>query len=92
MHHRRPARTGRRADGRLADFLVGLALRCVLVDALPAFVSLGLPDVLVSLVLALVPFMRNAFTHEHDEHLCVYRKPHPMRLSSLDHAGLLGEG
>jgi hypothetical protein len=46
----------------------------------------------VSLVLALVPFMRNAFTHEHDEHLCVYRKPHPMRLSSLDHAGLLGEG
>src|ERR1019366_6486859 len=69
MHHRRPARTGRRADGRLADFLVGLALRCVLVDALPAFVSLGLPDVLVSLVLALVPFMRNAFTHEHDEDL-----------------------
>src|SRR5450759_2238412 len=69
MHHRRPARSGRRADGRLAGFLVGLALRCVLLDALPAFVSLGLPDVLVSLVLALVPFMRNAFTHEHDEDL-----------------------
>src|SRR5450756_946775 len=73
MHHRRPARSGQRADGILAVFLVGLALRCVLVDASLAFVSLGLPDVLVSLVLALVPFMRNAFTHEHDEDLATIR-------------------
>src|SRR5664279_3047838 len=63
------ARRPERAESILADFLVGLALRCVLVDALPAFLSLGLPDVLVSLVFSLVPFMRNAFTHEHDEHL-----------------------
>src|ERR1035437_5476793 len=36
-------------------------------DALSAFLGFRLPNVLVSLVLRRVPFMRNAFTHEDDE-------------------------
>ena len=73
VYHRPHARSRSRADGVLANFLTYLAPRCVLVDALPAFLSLCLPDVLVSLVLSLVPFMRNAFTHEDDEDLAAIR-------------------
>jgi uncharacterized protein len=32
------------------------------------------------------------FNFKADVEICVYRKPHPIRLNSLDHAGLPGEG
>ena len=42
-------------------------------DALSAFIGFRFPNVLVSLVLRRVPFMRNALTHEDDEDFAAIR-------------------
>src|ERR1700682_5061927 len=53
--------------------LTYVASRRVADYALPPSLSLCRPDVLVSLVLSLVPFMRNAFAHKDDEDFTAIR-------------------